>query len=79
MTPSGLQHVPVYNGLAIIELTIELKVPKEAFLVIGPSVTSDRKGLVGRQFLTRESGGKRFESLYVIKPQVVRVGGSRNG
>ena len=78
-TPHGLHQVPMYYGLLLNELAVRLTLAKGEFLVIGPSGRIDRANLLGRLFLSRIVDAKRWESLYVVKPTVVRIGGELPG
>jgi hypothetical protein len=43
------------------------------FLLIAPSAEARVHGLIGREFLTRESEGRVFESFIFVRPEVMRV------
>jgi hypothetical protein len=39
------------------------------YLVVGPSERAENEYIVGSRFLTRTSGGQRYETLLIFTPQ----------
>jgi hypothetical protein len=67
--------VPTLATRAILEpfrpLTVQLRIPKDHFVVIGPGIMSRRPTSVAHHFLTFERQGMEYETLLILHPQVV--------
>jgi len=52
------------------DLTFQLSIPSEDFIVIGPGAASRRLHSAGHEFLVRSKGGIEFETVLVLIPEV---------
>ncbi len=52
-------------------LTVQLRIPKDHFVVIGPGIMSRRPTSVAHHFLTFHRKGMEYETLLILHPQVV--------
>jgi len=53
------------------QLTFQLRVPGESFLVIGPGANARNPTSVGHHFLVKKKQGMEFETLLVLIPEVL--------
>ncbi|MBN1343514.1 MAG: hypothetical protein JXQ73_12575 [Phycisphaerae bacterium] len=67
-------RVPVYEGRTFYELAVEVALSPGRFIVIGPGQEIELDAVVGRALLTREVEGRRYESIFVLTPRVIRSG-----
>ncbi len=68
---AGMMMVHQPDIYSISPMTFQLRVPKDHFLVIGPSLAAARSSSVGHHFLVKEKNGMQFETVLIIKPKVV--------
>lgn len=78
-TRHGVAPVPVFEGKVFHELACRLVVPPGGYIVLGPGEDVDHAGLIGRQFLVNQIDGEPYESLLVIQPEVLDMGGKPAG
>jgi hypothetical protein len=70
-TEAGLREVPVYQGRLFTDLAVEISVPDNCFIVVGPSNRAWRRALIGTDFLCTKRGGVEYERLLFITPRLV--------
>jgi len=69
MTSMILVEKPAFFSFS--DLTFQLRVANNDFLVIGPGAQSRRPNSVGRHFLVKEKDGVEFESILILTPEIV--------
>ena len=69
----GFQEAPRYEGRVFAELSTDLTLGPDEFLVIGVSEEADLKPLVGGRFLQREENNMMYETVICLTPRPVRT------
>lgn len=67
------QLAPAQSQRAFSAASFAAPLEPGEFLLIAPSAEARVSGLIGHEFLTRESEGRVFELFLFIRPEVVRV------
>ncbi len=67
-----LVRVPTFYGRTLHELTMGVRLSPGRFLVIGAGREVALPSVLGRTMLTREVDGKRYESVFLMTPEVIR-------
>lgn len=70
-TGAGLREVPVYEGKVFTDLAVEMEVPANSIIVLGPSDRAGRRALIGTEFLCDQRNGVQFERILFITPRLV--------
>ncbi|MBN1490346.1 MAG: hypothetical protein JXA69_10540 [Phycisphaerae bacterium] len=73
LTEPQIKPRPTEAARRLGELTFEIVVPPEHFLLIGPSPEVTRELLIGHALLTEQIDGERFESVYFLTPEVTQT------
>lgn len=73
----GIREVPAVDRHIFESLTTTITIGPGEFLVVGLGEHAANEYLIGNRFLTRESGGDRFETLLFITPQPFQTQPSR--
>ncbi len=55
------------------ELTFQMVLPSDDFIIIGPGIESRRLTSLGHHFLTENIEGLEHETILVLRPEVVRI------
>ena len=66
--PAMVMKAQVFN---FPEMTFQLLVPADGYLVIGPGINARNPVSIGHHFLTHEREGIEFETLLVLHPKVL--------
>jgi len=69
-TPNGLRPAPLYRGRIFDDLAIDVVIPADSFLVIGPTAEIHRTPMLARPFLTVSDADPPRENLFVFIPEV---------
>ncbi|MFQ6048318.1 MAG: hypothetical protein ACE5K7_03025 [Phycisphaerae bacterium] len=72
-TALGLQKLPRYEGRVISELTFGVRIGPGEFLLIGPGRQITQPALIGRQFMSHAGPQRRYETVYILTPRVIKT------
>ncbi len=67
--------LPEYRGVVYTDLEFRVSIPRDGFLLLGPTDDARRLPLLGRAFFVDLSDARRRESIYVISPVLGRAPG----
>ncbi len=71
MSPIGPRRLNVAQTYSFEDIAFRLMVPPKGFLVIGPGANARNPSTLGHHFMTIKREGVEFETLLVLRPEVL--------